>query len=258
MSELSFDGYVKVAWRDRAIALGRNLKQMTYGDTLTISQSTDELPGGPHGRVSCSVTRGGLIRATIDSSDLDTDITHINDNPPEVQLMARLAFIDDPAHVYDVINDIGRRHRGISFHVHGDHLHATRVIDCAAFHPANLRNGIWCWYEFLRSAGPGIVEILDPDHTGGRRCDVEIPRLLRELLEETRRRELRPGQAGFACDHDIDLIYDYLRICDREFIAWNDRWAEAKSRKVRGDADDFYGEAVVWERLGRGEDQVRP
>lgn len=74
VSELSFDDHIKVAWRDCAIALGRNLKQMTCGDTLAITQSTDELPGGPRGRVCFSVTRGGLIRATVDRADLATEL----------------------------------------------------------------------------------------------------------------------------------------------------------------------------------------
>lgn len=72
VDDIDFDSAVESAWRSFRIDLADRLARLESGDELEIAQSTRELPDGPHGRLTFTVTSRRRIRCTIDAADLHT------------------------------------------------------------------------------------------------------------------------------------------------------------------------------------------
>ncbi|MGU3292478.1 TY-Chap domain-containing protein [Williamsia sp. M5A3_1d] len=72
MDELDYDTAVESAWRTFRIDLADRLSRLQRGDELEVVQSTRELPDGPHGRLTFTVTSRHRVRCTIDAADLHT------------------------------------------------------------------------------------------------------------------------------------------------------------------------------------------
>lgn len=69
MTGFDFDTLVDDAWRAFRNDLADRLSTLPVGGELTVAQS-DELPEGPHGAITFTVTRAHRVRATVQVSDL--------------------------------------------------------------------------------------------------------------------------------------------------------------------------------------------
>lgn len=72
LTDLDFDVSVEDAWRGFRIDLADQLSQLDHGDEHTVVQSTDEFPGGPHGKLTFTVTGSRRVRCSVAVSDLHT------------------------------------------------------------------------------------------------------------------------------------------------------------------------------------------
>ncbi|MGJ0119568.1 TY-Chap domain-containing protein [Williamsia sp. MIQD14] len=72
MDDTDFDSAVESAWRTFRIDLADRLARLQRGDDLEIVQSTRDLPDGPRGRLTFTVTSRHRLQCTIDAADLHT------------------------------------------------------------------------------------------------------------------------------------------------------------------------------------------
>lgn len=368
MSELSFDDQVEYAWHRYATTFGRLLSAMKFGDVRTLIHSAFDLPGGPRGRITFTLTRARRLRATIDATDLHTsaelreaqisglvaegwrllrngtliveagqrqapriatmgcqamltvwDVVHpsfltrhqmspheIFDSPfwppdededtvlvtgaeqlfqliksyaspeqilrlnglysltlplmagfesqleigatsigPSVEFRARVVPLANPRALGNVIYHVGRDWPTISLYIEDARLHAVRVVDCAAFHPENLRAGIRDWRDFLTVGAPRIIDLLDSEQTTPVGDEGDIPPLLQEIYDNRAADSPTKGVAAYF-DGDVDLILDYQRRCKHQVVEWMERAADAAERQASGDFKHLRAVSTSW------------
>ncbi|GAB90752.1 hypothetical protein GORHZ_117_00150 [Gordonia rhizosphera NBRC 16068] len=170
---------------------------------------------------------------------------------PTVECFARLVPLSDRHLLWQIVGHLGERWRGFSLYLSGGYLCAQREIECAAFHPDNLRNGLREWQHFLADGGRGIIDrVVAESSATGFVDESAIPERLRDVITQSKTRVLSSSDVADLCSRDTNLILEYLRICDHQLVAWTERATDSMSQRARGDVRDRFLEAGTWRLTG--------